>query len=78
MSWRRPVVSTTIGVEGLDVVPGHHVLVGDAPESFAAQVARLMTDPALGTRLATRACNLVRSAHSLDAAATALFAADAS
>jgi glycosyltransferase involved in cell wall biosynthesis len=48
----RPLVATTIGCEGLDVEPDRHVLIGDTPETFAAQIGRLFEDPALGARLA--------------------------
>ena len=36
MAQGLPVVSTTIGCEGIDVVPGRHLLVGDTPSEFAA------------------------------------------
>jgi glycosyltransferase involved in cell wall biosynthesis len=47
-----PIVTTTIGYEGIDLVPGEHVLVGDTPAEFAAALIRLLRDPALGRRLA--------------------------
>lgn len=47
-----PVVSTTIGYEGIDLVPGEHLLVADTPAEFAAAVTRLLQDPALGERIA--------------------------
>ena len=50
-----PVLSTTKGVEGLDLEPGRHCLVADDPETFAAQLERLLDDPALGRRLAAAA-----------------------
>jgi hypothetical protein len=34
----RPVVATTVGVAGLDVEPGRHVLVADDPAGFAASI----------------------------------------
>jgi len=47
-----PVVSTTIGYEGIDLVPGEHLLVGDTPDAFADAVVRLLRDPHLGERIA--------------------------
>jgi glycosyltransferase involved in cell wall biosynthesis len=44
---RIPVVSTTIGAEGLQVVDGVHLLLADDPEAFAAACAQLLTDPDL-------------------------------
>jgi glycosyltransferase involved in cell wall biosynthesis len=43
----RPVVGTSIGVEGLDAVPGRHLLVEDEPEMFAGAVVRLLADDGL-------------------------------
>lgn len=47
----RPVVSTTIGCEGLDVQDGTHLLVADAPEAFARAVASVLTTPGLSANL---------------------------
>ncbi len=47
-----PVVSTTIGYEGIDLTPGNELLVGDTPAAFAAALISLLNDPALGCRLA--------------------------
>ncbi len=46
-----PVVSTSKGVEGLDLEPGRHFLLADEPERFAAQVLRLLKDPDLRSTL---------------------------
>jgi len=47
-----PIVSTTIGYEGIELTPEQHLLVGDTPEAFAAALVRLLREPALGHRLA--------------------------
>jgi len=49
----RPVVGTSIGLEGLDLRPGHEVLVADQQADFAAAVVRLLGDDALAARLAS-------------------------
>jgi Glycosyl transferases group 1 len=36
---RKAVVSNSLGCEGLDVIPGKHLIVADQPEAFARQVA---------------------------------------
>jgi glycosyltransferase involved in cell wall biosynthesis len=41
MAYGRPVVSTTLGAEGLPVSPDRQFLKADEPESFAAAAARL-------------------------------------
>ena len=48
---RIPVVSTTLGAEGLEVEDGVHLLVADDPDDFAAACGRLLDDPDLRTRL---------------------------
>jgi len=44
MAMARPVVSTTIGAEGLDVTHGENILMADGPEEFARAVIRLLRD----------------------------------
>ena len=50
-----PVVSTSKGAEGLDVINGEHLLIADEPQSFAAAVIRLLTDDELRRKLAHQA-----------------------
>lgn len=63
----RPVVSTTVGVEGLNIVPGVHFLVADDADSFAAQCIRLMEDHVLGLNLVMAAAEVVRSQYTIKA-----------
>ena len=53
-AWARglPIVSTTIGAEGLKVRPGENILIADTPERFAQAVIRLLRDPAYRRQLA--------------------------
>jgi glycosyltransferase involved in cell wall biosynthesis len=51
MSYGMPVVATTPSIEGMHLTDGEDVLVADAPEAFAAAVARLHEDRALWERL---------------------------
>lgn len=53
-----PVVTTTAGCEGLDVVDGQHLLVVDDPVDFAAACTRLLEDEPLRLRLAASARDL--------------------
>jgi len=50
----RPVVTTTIGCEGLDVIDGVHVLVADDTDSFAERTVQLLRDRDLNRRIATQ------------------------
>jgi len=48
-----PVVTTSLGCEGIAVEPGTHLLVADEPQSFADATLRLLGDRAEGDRLAS-------------------------
>jgi len=52
LAWGLPVVTTTIGAEGMALVHRAHALIADDPEAFARAVVELYGDPALWTRLA--------------------------
>ena len=52
---RVPVVSTTLGAEGLDVTDGAEVLLADDPDAFADACARLLGGSDLRRRLVERA-----------------------
>jgi len=63
LAHRIPVVSTTLGVEGIDVEHDRHVLVADDPRSFADACAALLTDTALRRRLAAAGAALVEERY---------------
>jgi glycosyltransferase involved in cell wall biosynthesis len=52
MAYGVPVVTTSEGVEGMDVVPGEHALVAEDDDTIAAHVCRLLADR--GARCAVR------------------------
>lgn len=60
---RVPVVSTTIGAEGIDAIDGEHLLIGDDAESLARACLRVKSSPALAHSLAERAATLCSAAH---------------
>jgi glycosyltransferase involved in cell wall biosynthesis len=65
-SYRRPVVSTTIGAEGLSVANGQQLLIADQPEAFADACVRLMEDPELAATIAASAWDWLLANHSID------------
>jgi len=67
MALGRPVVSTSIGCEGLNVVDGEHLLVADSPEQFAESIISLLTDRGLYERIRTNARQLVVNHYDWDA-----------
>ncbi len=54
-----PVVSTTVGCEGLDVQDGVHLLIADTPTAFAQACASVLADKELAQRLARNAHQLM-------------------
>jgi hypothetical protein len=60
MAMEKPVVSTTIGAEGLPVRDGEEIVIADDAEAFAAAVVRLLTDEGRARALALRGATLVR------------------
>ena len=49
-----PTVSTSVGAEGLDLVDGRDLLIGDEPAEFAACVVKLLDDRSFGDDLRRR------------------------
>ncbi len=66
MALRTPVVATSKGAEGLEVMPGEHLLVADTPADFAGCVIRLLTDDESNRRLAKNAFQLVQERYNWD------------
>jgi glycosyltransferase involved in cell wall biosynthesis len=60
---RVPVVSTTIGAEGLNVEDQVHLLLADGPDDFARACERLLTEPNLRKRLVDAAEELYREQY---------------
>ncbi len=69
MAAGAPVVSTSIGAEGLDVADGENIALADTPQAFAGCCLRLLESPAERERLARAAWNLVSSKYSWDVVA---------
>jgi GT2 family glycosyltransferase/glycosyltransferase involved in cell wall biosynthesis len=51
LSYGLPVVTTTIGAEGLDAVDGEQLLVADDPEGLAARTVAALSDDELWAKL---------------------------
>lgn len=69
MAARVPVVSTTVGAEGLAVTHGENILMADSPRDFAAACVRLLHEAGERERLAEAAWRLVASQFSSEAVA---------
>lgn len=63
MAFGMPVVSTSKGAEGLEVIDGEHLLIADEPDVFAAATLRLLRDAALSASLGAASRSLVESRY---------------
>lgn len=68
----RPVVSTTLGCEGIAARHDEHLLVADGAGALADACARILTDPALAARLGDAGRQLVASRYHPGVAADAV------
>ena len=50
-SWGLPIVSTTIGAEGIDIQPGSDILIADTVDDFSQAVTSVLLDPELSLQL---------------------------
>jgi len=72
LAMKIPVVSTSVGAEGLKVTDGENILLADTPEKFAGQVARLFTDDDLRRKLGDNGRRLVEEHYDWDTLAVRL------
>ena len=63
-----PVVASDLAAQGVDAVPGEHLLSATTPEDFAERVLSLLDDPAEHRRLAEAGRARVESHHTWPAA----------
>jgi len=63
MAQGLPIVSTTLGYEGIEAVPGRDLLVGDTPGELAAAVLSVLADLELGRRLGAQGRRLVEERY---------------
>jgi glycosyltransferase involved in cell wall biosynthesis len=61
-----PVVTTTIGAEGLNATAGEDLLIADDPAEFAAELTRLYRDDELWSRLSAAGQKVIRRVASVD------------
>ena len=58
-----PVVTTTVGAEGIDARPGVEVSIADSPSEFASAVIRILQDKELRERLAVNGRRLAEEKY---------------
>ena len=72
MAMGKAIVSTTLGAEGIEAVPGRDILIEDQPAAFADAVNRLLAEPGLAARIGQSARQLAVERYSWSGAARAL------
>jgi sugar transferase (PEP-CTERM/EpsH1 system associated) len=60
LAMEKPMVSTTVGAEGLPLRDGEELLIADTPAEFADAVVRVLADQAFASELGQRAATTVR------------------
>jgi glycosyltransferase involved in cell wall biosynthesis len=63
MAMGIPVISTSLGAEGIAVTPGQDILIADDPVEFADQVVALMNDEPLRKSMSARGRTLTESRY---------------
>ena len=72
MAMGKAIVSTTLGAEGIEAVPGRDILIEDQPATFADAVNRLLAEPQLAGRIGASARRLAMERYGWSEAARAL------
>ena len=62
----KPIVSTSVGAEGIALRDGVEIFLRDDPDSFAAACLRILADSTLGDRLGSAARAVVRQRYERD------------
>jgi glycosyltransferase involved in cell wall biosynthesis len=75
MSMGKAMVSTRVGVEGIEVQDREHVLIADTAEEFAAALHELLGNPGLRRELGRAARRLVCERYRWDAIGRSLLEA---
>jgi glycosyltransferase involved in cell wall biosynthesis len=68
MAQALPIVTTTLGCEGIAVKDGEHVLIADTPAAFAEAVLKVLADRALADALGNAGRRLIDTTYDYRAA----------
>ncbi len=72
MAAGRPVVSTTIGAEGIDATDGVNIVLRDEPDAFVQAIGEVVRDAAFANRIGKAARQLIVDRYSWDGIGHAL------
>ena len=74
MAWGLPVVSTTVGAQGLDITDGREMRVADRPEDFADALCGLFLDPDCAAQMGLAGQRYIAGVCSPDVVQATLYA----
>jgi len=66
MAMKKPVVSTSVGAEGLEISIGENIAVADNPADFADACFRVMSDSRYSSYIAENGFSLVNERYRWD------------
>jgi len=72
MAMGKAIVSTRLGAEGIEAIPGRDILIEDEPAAFADAVSRLLAEPSLAARIGQSARQLAMERYAWSGAAQTL------
>lgn len=72
LAMHKPVVSTSIGAEGLGLKDGYDLLIADTPEQFATGIESLLANPQLQEQLGRNGRSTVEKLYAWDLVAAKL------
>ncbi len=64
MAHGLPIVTTSIGAEGIALEDGHNAMIADAPEEFAAKIVTLYTDEQVWSTCSRNGLQSINDRHS--------------
>lgn len=73
MAYGRPVVSTSIGAEGIDITPGKNILIADTPQELADCVALILNNSDKARRIAEEGRKLVEERYAWSSISNILY-----
>ena len=63
MAMKKPVISTSVGAEGIETTPGKDIIIADDPIDFAKGVIHILKNPELGEKLGENGRKLVKEKY---------------
>ena len=63
MAMKKPIVTTSIGCEGIEIVNGESAIIADNPQEFADSIVQLLQDNALRQKITDNGYEIMRTLY---------------